>query len=109
MKRVNAKNIIFPKYVEHLTFKDNIKKYNSFILPKGLRTIFVPNLNMLNRCIINDNIDVYTTDNKLVSPLKLRLYAKVISSDTTFSLIKDNLLKCKEDIFDRGNKKKIKR
>ena len=108
-KRVNAEDIIFPNYVVHLCFNSEIKKYNSYKLPKGLKTIFVPNLNMLSGCIINDNIDVYTNNNELVNPLKLRLYTKVISSDTTFSLIKDNLLKCKEDIFDRGNKKKIKR
>ena len=108
-KRVNAEDIIFPNYVVHLCFNSEIKKYNSYKLPKGLKTIFVTNLNMLSGCVINDNIYVYTTDNKLVSPLKLRLYAKVISGDTTFSLIKDNLLKCKDDLFDRGNKKKIKR
>ena len=112
MKRINAKNIIFPKHVEHLTFKDNIKKYNSFILPKGLRTIFVPNLNILNRCIINDDIDVYTKNNELVSPLKLRLYAKVISDNPYYALVKQDIKrvinKCKEDLFDRRNKTKIR-
>lgn len=112
MKRINAKNIIFPKHVEHLTFKDNIKKYNSFILPKGLRTIFVPNLNILNRCIINDNIDVYTTNNKLVSPLELRLHAKVISDDSYYALVKQDIKrvinKYKDDLSDRRNKTKIR-
>lgn len=108
-KRVNAENIIFPNYVVHLCFKSEIKKYNSYKLPKGLKTIFVPNLNMLSGCIINDDIDVYTKTSELVSPLKLRLYAKVVSNDTIFSLIKKNIIKYKEDLFDRGNKKKIKR
>lgn len=112
MKRVNAKNIIFPKCAEYLTFKDNIKKYNSFKLPNGLKNIFVPNINILNSCIINDDIKVYTTGDKLVNPLELRLHAKVISNDSYFSFLKQDIKrvinKYNEDLSDRRNKTKIR-
>ena len=112
MKRVNAKNIVFPKYVEHLTFKDTIKKYNSFILPDGLKTIYVPNLNILNGSKINNDIDVYTSNNKIVSKLELGMHAKIISKDTPFSLVKKDIKSIieqyKVNFNDRRNKTKIR-